>query len=271
MNYLKRYTTPVGQAAPMVIGHRGLAWSYPENTLASYQAAADAGADMIELDFHATADGVLACVHDGALDRYLGQTASPELRKRPISSLTWEELSRADVGQWKGSQFAGARVPRLSEVLEQFVSYGTKGPTFLLERKGGSPEQTLALLQQFDAVERVIVQSFDWEYLKHLHELAPTVVLAALGGGSEKPFSSATPGDVIATGARIVHWGDAIGRQGIANAHESGLPVWIYTLNSELACRGAQAIGVDGITTDRCDFMRELLCAAEGSDVKARL
>jgi len=257
MSHLERFTTSASSPQPIVIAHRGLSWAYPENTLVSYQAAADAGADLIELDYYPTTDDVLVCVHDGVLDRYLGKTASPELRQRPIVSLSWQELRGVDVGQWKDARFTGTRVPCLSEVLERFA--GASGPPLLLEQKAGPPEQILALLRQFDAVKKVIVQSFDWAYLAQLHALEPNVVLAALGGWGSKPFSSETPREILAIGARIVHWRDSIGQRDIAAAHAAGLPVWIYTLNTELACRGAQALGADGIATDRCDFIRELL------------
>jgi glycerophosphoryl diester phosphodiesterase len=256
MSHLDRFTTPARPEGPIVIAHRGLSWTYPENTLISYRAAADAGADLIELDFYATTDGVLACVHDSVLDRYLGPAGSPELRKRPIASLTWAQLSSADVGAWKNSRFAGTRVPRLSDVLERFAGAGPSGPTLLLEQKSGSPEQTLALLRQFDAVQKVIVQSFDWTYLTRLHELEPELLLAALGG---KPPTSDTLGQIAATGARILHWSDSIRQQDVTAAHAAGVPVWVYTLNSELAYRGAQAMGIDGIATDRCDFARQSL------------
>lgn len=56
-------------ALPMIIGHRGLLSKYPENTLISFQAALDAGADGIEGDLHLTQDGVIVMMHDDTLDR----------------------------------------------------------------------------------------------------------------------------------------------------------------------------------------------------------
>lgn len=45
--------------APLIIAHRGLSGLYPEETLPAYEAAADAGADSLELDIHLTKDCVL--------------------------------------------------------------------------------------------------------------------------------------------------------------------------------------------------------------------
>lgn len=49
---------------PLVIGHRGLPGLYPEETRASYEHAADAGADSLELDLHMTKDCVLVARHN---------------------------------------------------------------------------------------------------------------------------------------------------------------------------------------------------------------
>lgn len=49
---------------PLVIAHRGASAELPENTLPAFERAIEAGADLVELDVHATGDGVLAVTHD---------------------------------------------------------------------------------------------------------------------------------------------------------------------------------------------------------------
>lgn len=229
---------------PLVIAHRGLAWSYPENTLASFDAAIDAGADLIELDFQTTADGQLVCVHDLKLRRYLAGTHDADLLDRAIGVFTREELRAFDVGSWKSPQYAGATIPTLAEALTHCAR-----AELLIERKTGSPAQTLASIDACGARDRVIVQAFDWDYLADLRGLAPDLPRVALGGGAI--------GDRIerlaATGSAAVHWNDQLTRRDITTLHEMGLPVWMYTLNSELTWHGALALQIDGITTDRAD------------------
>jgi glycerophosphoryl diester phosphodiesterase len=53
---------------PLVIAHRGATRAAPENSLAAFRAAGPAGADAVELDVHATADGVLVVHHDETVD-----------------------------------------------------------------------------------------------------------------------------------------------------------------------------------------------------------
>jgi glycerophosphoryl diester phosphodiesterase len=49
---------------PLIIGHRGLPGLYPEETRAAYEAAADAGADALELDLHLTKDCIPVARHN---------------------------------------------------------------------------------------------------------------------------------------------------------------------------------------------------------------
>ena len=74
------------------IAHRGLfdnAADYPENTLAAFQRAVDAGYG-IELDVRLTKDGQLVVAHDDGLQRISGEDVE-------IADLTYDELSQRRV------------------------------------------------------------------------------------------------------------------------------------------------------------------------------
>lgn len=64
---------------------------YLENTLASMRAAFEAGADIVELDIHATSDGQLVVFHDERLE--CRTNGSGAVRERPL-----EYLRSLDVG-----------------------------------------------------------------------------------------------------------------------------------------------------------------------------
>jgi glycerophosphoryl diester phosphodiesterase len=49
---------------PLVIAHRGASWDLPENTLPAFERAIEAGADFVEFDVHASAEGELVVTHD---------------------------------------------------------------------------------------------------------------------------------------------------------------------------------------------------------------
>ena len=46
------------------IAHRGASWELPENTPAAFERAIELGADFVEFDVHAAADGSLVVSHD---------------------------------------------------------------------------------------------------------------------------------------------------------------------------------------------------------------
>jgi glycerophosphoryl diester phosphodiesterase len=76
--------------APLIIAHRGLSGLYPEETLPAYEAAADAGADSLELDVHLSKDCVLVARHNPWLSDNTNiaevATTNPEVasRKRTV-------------------------------------------------------------------------------------------------------------------------------------------------------------------------------------------
>lgn len=250
--------TPVqaftGQQRPLVIAHRGLSSRWPENTVMAYEAAIVAGADMVELDIYSTSDSVLVCIHDAKLNRYLAPDAPPGLADRPIRSFTLAELHTVEVGSWKRPAFKGAPIPTLDEVLQRFLltdGNGSSLPTLLLEQKEATPAQLLTLLDRYDAMDKVIVQSFDWDFVRGVHALEPRVRLAALGG---RPLTDEVLREISSTGATTLHWDQqSLTLESVGRAHASGLKVWSYTLNSEMAWQGARLMGLDGITTDHCD------------------
>jgi glycerophosphoryl diester phosphodiesterase len=52
----------------IVIAHRGASWERPENTLPAFERAIELGADYVELDVHADANGRLVVTHEAPCD-----------------------------------------------------------------------------------------------------------------------------------------------------------------------------------------------------------
>jgi len=66
---------------PFVIGHRGAAALAPENTLAAIEAAAEAGADGVELDVMRAPDGSLVLAHGPDVPPAAPPLAGPEAER----------------------------------------------------------------------------------------------------------------------------------------------------------------------------------------------
>src|SRR3954463_7881973 len=71
-----------------VQGHRGARGLRPENTLPSFEAALDAGANSLETDVHLTADGIPVLIHDPPL----GPCFAPTAERRWVHRLTAAQL-----------------------------------------------------------------------------------------------------------------------------------------------------------------------------------
>jgi glycerophosphoryl diester phosphodiesterase len=96
---------------PWFIAHRGYRAKYPENTLIAFQAALDAGVQMIELDVALSRDRKLVVIHDATLERTTNG-------KGAVSDHTLAQLKQLDAGGWFHARFAGEHLPELSEVLD---------------------------------------------------------------------------------------------------------------------------------------------------------
>ena len=162
----------------LVIGHRGYPQFAPENTMPSWKLALEAGADLAELDYYHTKDGQLIVIHDPTLDRTTDATNRWGGKKISVTSKTAAELQTLDAGSWFDRKYAGTKLPLLTDVLD-FVR-GAGGVT-LIERKEGDAATCVKMLREKKLINQVIVQAFDWEYLKNFHELEPRQLLGALG------------------------------------------------------------------------------------------
>ncbi len=95
----------------VTIAHRGSSQDRPENTLASYRRAIEAGATATEADIRTTKDGALVSMHDADVRRTTDG-------KGLVKDLTLDEIRKLDAGRWFDPRFAGERVPTLREMLE---------------------------------------------------------------------------------------------------------------------------------------------------------
>ena len=104
---------------PRVIGHRGAAGVAPENTVASFEWAVADGADIVELDVHATREGEIVVIHDETVDRTTDGGGA-------VKGMSLAELKRLDAGfrfrnddgdyRFRGR---GVTIPTLAELLHR--------------------------------------------------------------------------------------------------------------------------------------------------------
>lgn len=77
-------------ARVLIVAHRGLTVHSPENSVAAIRDAADAGADVVEIDVRKTSDGHYVLSHDAKLDR--ATTMKGEIAKLPLATIRTARL-----------------------------------------------------------------------------------------------------------------------------------------------------------------------------------
>ncbi len=243
----------VFQDRVLVIAHRGNSSQAPENTLPAFQSALQSRADLVELDYYHSADGVPIVFHDRKLDRTTDAIARWGCKGLHVEDFTYCQLQCLDAGRWFGRQFAGARIPTLSESLRLIQS----GSMTLIERKGGDAGTCIAMLRQRGLTRRVVVQSFDWDYVRDCHRLAPELTLAALG---DKEVTAEQLDQIATTGAQVVGWNhEYIQPEQVEAIHARGWRVWVYTVNELDRAQMLVASGVDGLISDHPEMMLKWL------------
>jgi len=160
---MKNYWTQSNQNI-YVAGHMGWCGKYPENTMLSFRKAAEVGVDQIELDIRVTKDDQLVIIHDETVDRTSNGTGK-------VRDMTLAQLKQLDFGIKKGEEFAGTRIPALTEFLEyvktlpdmtidfEIKEYNQEGP--LEERYQILCDRLLAMIAQYGLEGRCVNIFFD--------------------------------------------------------------------------------------------------------------
>lgn len=153
----------LGRKRPLVIGHRGYCAVAPENTLPSFQLALDARADLVEMDYQHSKDGVPVVIHDHIFDRTTDARKKWKRRRIKVSRVTAAEIQTLDAGKWFDAKFAGTKVPLLSEALDFICG---NGGVALIEHKSGDSGTLAKLLRERNFINTVAVISFNWKFLR---------------------------------------------------------------------------------------------------------
>lgn len=239
--------------AVRVIGHRGAAGAAPENTLPGLEHAREAGADAVEVDVRATADGRLVLLHDRTVDRTTdGSGAVGEMPLEAVRALDAGHAFTPDRGRSHPFRGRGVRIPTLEEALEAW-----HGLPAVVEAK--SPPAARLLGEWLDgnpARERILVGGFAlgggdpaarrarWRCASR-EELRPYVLLGKLGLG--RRFAPDADALMVPERHRLVK---VVTHRFLRSAHRDGLGVHVWTVNRPEAMRRLLDMGVDGLVSD---------------------
>ena len=268
----RRYATGSSPATPtgwpVIFAHRGGSLVVPEDTVEGFREAKRlSGPIVVELDVHASADGVLVVTHDAQLERTTDGTGQ-------VGEMTLSELQRLDAGYrfttdggltfpWRGK---GVKIPTLETIYREFPEDPVN-----IEIKGSRPGIEKMIVQTIEAAGaqgRTLVVADRLSTIRRFRRASRGSVATGASPAELLAFwltsAAGLPGLLDAQfqalqapekfkGLRIVT------PKLVRAAHERGLRVDVWTIDEERDMRRLLSLGVDGIMTDRPDLLGQVL------------
>lgn len=239
-----------------IVGHRGASFDAPENTLTSMKLAWIQKADAIETDIHLSKDGKIVVMHDYDTKRTGGCDGK-------IVDQTWDQLQKLDLGKWKGEQFAGEKFPTLDSFLEIIPN----GKRIFIEIKVGPeilPPLETTLKASGKKPAQLSIITFKFETVKAAKARFPKHQVYWLAGwGKDKKtgqFPDITELIEKAKAARLdgldLNYEFPIDKAFVKKVHKAGLKLYTWTVDDAAIAKQEVEAGVDGITTNRPEWLR---------------
>lgn len=215
----------------LVIAHRGASGYEYENSRAAYRAAKARGADAIELDIHAAADGVLFVHHDEVV--------------------TGVHITRSTAAQVRALRLPnGESVPALEDALavidpalQVFIEVKSLPPEF--------DDRLLAAVETGGA--RFAIHAFDHRVVRRLGLARPALTRGVLLASYPlRPLEALQD-----TGATVL-WEEQslIDAALVDELHGAGYRIYAWTVNDPEDMRRLLALRVDGLCTNVPDVGR---------------
>lgn len=241
---------------PLIIGHRGAARFFPENTLPSFQAAFES-VRAVEFDLWLSKDGIPFVFHDAKLERTTDGSGYAVTK-------TMAELHQLDAGfrfdprQDKSFPFRGQgiKIPSFEELLESFT-----GKSWCVEIKQNSAElvhKAVKLLEKKGGLRDCVIGS--------MHHLVSETMRRDYSGiprffsqrdmvgayfdfkrgisPQKDAFAAASMPPRARCGLRFDEPGF------IEYLHAKQTRVFYWTINDEIEMKRLAGLGADGLITD---------------------
>ena len=224
---------------PLVISHRTNMGTMPENSLAGVDAALRDGADGVEIDVRATADGAIVLMHDATLTRTTGDP-------RTIASVSLTELATVRIRSMPG--YAETEpVPTLAAVLDRVNGRGL----LVVEVKDAGIERAVAaVIRDRGAESRCWIWAFDPAVASACRSALPAVpaaLLSAPGSGAQYGYDSALNVAATAGLAAVSLHHSLVDDDIVRAAHARGLQIYTWSVDEPRDIRKVIGAGVDAV------------------------
>jgi glycerophosphoryl diester phosphodiesterase len=247
------------------VAHRGGSHLAPENTLAAFRNALTLPIDAIELDVHMSRDGHLVVFHDNVVDKRTN--GSGNIHDLDFAYLRGLNAAAHFPGGWPEPQ----QIPTLREVLDLakgraqvYIEIKTSKRNGTLGRYPNIAERVVEEVRSASMLDQVLVISFDWMILPLIKSLEPALPAGAIvskdvwNPGAEHALQNLI-GQVKMLWCNWINVDCGLFTEDMPEAaHERGLKLGLWTVNTEDALRRFAAAGVDALTSDRPDLFSAL-------------
>lgn len=239
------------QAQYQIIAHRGASYLAPENTVAAAELAWTLGADAVEVDIHLSKDGHIMVNHDKDTER----TANEQYK---IKDTKVAQLRKLDVGSFKDPKYKGEKIPYLNEIIATVPA----GKKLFIEIKSGTAVLPVLkdIIRKGGKEDQMVVISFDKDAVTEGKKLMPQTPFYWLRGNFEEysleeviQIAKQNNLDGLDLSYRLIT------PELMQRMEKAGLGVYAYTVNDVEIAQKLAALKVDGITTDRPQWLKEQL------------
>ncbi|MCR6522687.1 glycerophosphodiester phosphodiesterase [Lysinibacillus capsici] len=225
-----------------IIAHRGYVAGNVENTISGLVSAANAGADLIEIDIQQTVDGEFVVFHDRTLRRLAGKNGV-------IANMTLSELKTLTIHQNGFSD----KIASLDDCIEIAKALDV---ALLIELKvhGQETEDVLPKLveklRKYKVLDSYYVQSADGQKMTQLKKLVPNLRVGIVYALNIGPMEENV--DFIALEESWVT------EQLIEELKQHPTDLFVWTLNDDRSLQTFIEKNVSGVITDHPDVARKL-------------
>ena len=227
-----------------IVAHRGYWKENAQNSIASLSLAQEFGCWGSECDIHLTADEAIVVNHDRTVK-------GTDIQKSTLEEVRAHKLKNGEL------------IPTLEEYLVQAdknkdcVLVIELKPNYSQEREDILIEKTLAALksQKLLKPDRIAFISFSYHICKELAQKCPGFTVQYLEGDK-------TPAEVFADGINGIDYHYSHFQrhpEWVKEAHDLGMSVNAWTVDSAEGIRQMKDLGVDQITTNDPALTREIL------------
>ncbi|WP_162046270.1 glycerophosphodiester phosphodiesterase family protein [Vibrio taketomensis] len=209
-----------------IVGHRGVAGRYPENTLVSIQAAIDLGLKWIEVDVQPTKDNQLVVCHDHTIDRCSNGFGR-------VDSYTLEELQQFDFGGWFAPEFNFQPILTLEQLLTLIAPLDI-GLNIEVKIDTNNYQDAVSALQntltKFNLpTQRILISSFDHATLRAVYSANLGYPIAVLSEKlSHQDWQLLAEINAVACNLNA----NKTNKQQVTKLQAAGYQVWCFTVNN---------------------------------------